>query len=339
MGLTIQLPTADDAARVYCADVLEFLARLPDDAVDLLMTSPPYLEARSYGIKAGRKLEEWVSWMRAVVEVAAPKVRGLIAINCEGQTRDFRYLPAPFLLIGDMHRAGFNLRKPCVYKRNGIPGSGGAEWLRNDWEPIICVTRPGPLPWSDNTACGHPPKFRPGGAMSYRNAEGVRKNDRDAKRKGRVAEARAEGLRVDTTGSRRKPNGDREHQLYVSPDLANPGNVIDCGAVGGGRMGDQFAHENEAPFPEDLPAFFVKSFCPPGGVVCDPFCGSGTVAKVAVVNGRLFVGCDVRQSQVDLTTRRLAGPLGVGGLFGPPVPPAPALASLFPGGPAAPDPE
>ena len=50
----------------------------------------------------------------------------------------------------------------------------------------------------------------------------------------------------------------------------------------------------------------MKSFCPPGGLVCDVFSGSGTTAKVALANGRRFVGCDVRESQVELTRRRVA---------------------------------
>ena len=70
-------------------------------------------------------------------------------------------------------------------------------------------------------------------------------------------------------------------------------------------MGHPLAHENEAPFPETLAEFFVRSFCQPGGLVLDPFCGSGTVLAVAKKHGRQAIGIDIRQSQVDLTRRRL----------------------------------
>jgi len=40
--------------------------------------------------------------------------------------------------------------------------------------------------------------------------------------------------------------------------------------------------------------------------VADPFSGSGTTGKMAVMHGRLFTGCDLRASQVKLTQRRLA---------------------------------
>lgn len=303
----MKMPTTDEPAVVVCGDALAFLAALPDDSVDLLFTSPPYLEARTYGIGAGRKLDDWVAWMTEVVRAAAPKVKGLIAINCEGQTRNYRYLPAPFLLMADLHRAGFNLRKPVVYERDGIPGSGGPDWLKNRWEPIVCVTRPGRLPWSDNTACGKAPKYGPGGVPSHRLTNGTRANQakvRELVSAGMTqrAAARKIGLPMTTTTSGTDDGGVVVIPTYIPPDIANPGNIIDCGA----DTYHGFGNESEAPFPLALPEFFVRSFCPPDGVVCDPFVGSGTTAHAALEHRRRFVGCDVRESQVALTLRRLA---------------------------------
>lgn len=333
-----------------CADALAWGASLPNDSIDLLKCSPPYMRARTYGRDdVARDLDEWVAWMVEFVKVFSPKVNGLIAINCEGQTREYRYQPAPFLLAADLHRAGFNLRKPPIFHRVGIPGSGGPDWLRNDYEPIICVTRPGRLPWSDNTACGHPPKWAPDGAMGYRNKDGDRKNavpkvgsengditPRSRKARGEarrkaVEEGRGQKMRVIDSGEWADSTTKREWN-YVPPAVTNPGNTLEAKytaeevrdllahlgiadealpellriKVGGGLMWHPLAHENEAPFPLALPEFFVKSFCPPDGVVCDPFDGSGTTCHAAVVNGRRFIGCDIRESQVDLVRRRMA---------------------------------
>ncbi len=71
------------------------------------------------------------------------------------------------------------------------------------------------------------------------------------------------------------------------------------------HIGDYRAHENEAPFPESLVEPFIKCFCPPGGTVLDPFCGSGTSGAVAIRLGRQFTGCDVRESQVGLSQKRV----------------------------------
>lgn len=102
-----------------------------------------------------------------------------------------------------------------------------------------------------------------------------------------------------------QPSGKLEVQRYKHPEKANPGNVIRC-KVGGGLMGSDLAHENEAPFPESLVEPFVLSFCPPDGTVLDPFCGSGTTLAVAAKHGRKFMGCDLRPSQVAIASRRLS---------------------------------
>lgn len=89
--------------------------------------------------------------------------------------------------------------------------------------------------------------------------------------------------------------------------MANPGNIIDCGAAGGGNMGNDICHGNEAPYPEQLAEFFVRSFAEPGSVVLDPFSGSGTTVAVAHRWKRRGIGIDLRQSQVELGRRRLSG--------------------------------
>lgn len=90
----------------------------------------------------------------------------------------------------------------------------------------------------------------------------------------------------------------------VAELLADPGDVVKC-LVGGGVMGDDLCHDNEAPFPEYLAEFFVRSYCKEAGTVLDPFCGSGTVCKVAERWGRNFIGIDAREEMASLTRRRL----------------------------------
>ena len=159
------------------------------------------------------------------------------------------------------------LRKPPLYVRDGIPGSGGSDWLANKYEFILCCTNGGKLKWSNPSIMGHRP---------------VRKSGRFT--------------------THRQQNGARVRRRYRAPDLANPGNLIDCGA------GTQFGlgNHNEAPFPKYLVEFFVRSFCPPGGTVLDIFCGSGTTLAVAKRFGRNAIGIDIRESQVELSRRRVA---------------------------------
>lgn len=287
------------------ADVL----RLPlaDKSVDLVFCSPPYEAARTYGIDFSLRGQAWVDWAVAGFMECLRVCRGLVAWNVEGQTRDFRYSATPALFMADLHRAGVHLRKPPIFKRVGIPGSGGPDWLRNDYEFIVCGTSGGKLPWSDNTAMGHPPRWAPGGAMSHRLGDGSRTNQwgkatiDDDGTPGAWSERQADGT-LKTT--RRKPSH-KTVRKYDGTTLANPGNVIKC-TVGFGHLGDKRAHENEAPFPEKLAEFFVRSFCPPSGIVLDPFGGSGTTLAVAKQWRRKGISCDIRWSQCELMKRRVA---------------------------------
>lgn len=246
----------------------------PDDSFDLVFCSPPYEAQRKYAeLSFNLRGEDWVEWAVECYIECLRVSRGLVAWVVEGSTKNFCYSSTPFLLHADLYRRGYKMRKPCVYKRNGIPGTGGPEWLRNDWEPIICGTKNGRLPWADPTALGAPPKHA------------------------RAASAYC---------SNRNPSDGRIQQGYTDPELANPGNVIE-GLVGSGHMGWAGAHHNEAPFPEWIADFFVRSFCPPGGGVLDPFSGSGTTVAAAVKAGRRGIGIDARESQRLLAETRLMG--------------------------------
>lgn len=243
-----------------------------DGVFDLVFCSPPYESQRTYG-EVGFSLEgdDWVQWAADCFMECLRVCNGLVAWVCEGRQQDFSYSYTPFLLGAELQRRGAKLRKPVVYARQGIPGSGGTDWLRNDWEPIICATKNGKLPWFDISETGTKP---------------VQNKERAA--------------------TNRHKNGTRKELVYFDPEYANPGNIIE-GRVGAGQMGWKDATQNEAPFPEWLAEFFIKTFCPPGGCVLDPFSGSGTTVAMAIKNGRSGVGIDLRESQVWLGETRLMG--------------------------------
>jgi hypothetical protein len=412
---------------VVCGDSLKVMRSLPDNCAACVFGSPPYESQRTYSIGFDLKGQAWVDWL---VEFYREGIRlaPMVAFVVEGFTKNFRWSATPSLLEADLHRAGFNLRHPYAFYRIGIPGSGGPDYMRNDHERIIVVTRPGKLPWSDNTSCGHPPKWAPGGDMSYRLTDGTRRNQWGGGEKSAGNERNAEGERRpagrpshvislvgdepeeqpslleedpwgkrgrgNNLGGRRKDgskllgtNAERDEygftphdgepsptarangakrkktrlgrnmanvegstkgscagrrvprgtnvngevlteDAYLPPAKANPGNVlqqsytalevaailrghglpegdIEKYIVGGGMMGDPAAHLSEAPFPESLCEHFILSYAPPGGLVIDPFSGSGSSVAVAVKNGRRGLGIDIRDEQVKIARRRV----------------------------------
>lgn len=313
-------------------------ARLPfaDLSFDLVLGSSPYCDARTYGINAQRNCLEWVEWMLQVTQEACRVSKGLVLWVATGVTRKWCYWPACEGLMWEWFKRGNQLWRPAFWHRDGIPGGGGKrvsdasgdgpQWLRPNVEYVMAFTNcPKRVPWAEATANGHPPKWQPGGDISYRLANGERVNEVLVKEK-KWANKKGErcvnrdpmgftngGRGKDANGKKKTTrrcargheNGDvRQDDLYTPPVLANPGCLIQGIKVGGGLMGHQLAHENEAPFPLKLAQYFIRGWCPPGGLVLDPFSGSGTVVHAAATLGRRGVGCDLRFSQCELGRRR-----------------------------------
>lgn len=304
--MQIDLP----AGTIEQGDSLEVLRRRPENSVDLVFGSGPYGKQRRYAGEPGVTAmagEAWVSWMAEVFAESCRVSRGLVAYVVNGSTKEFSNDMTPFLLAADLKRSQscpacgrricpglgavgdfcsypsckalttsgaptFRVRKPPLFCRWGTCGSGSVDWFRDNYELIICATRwdVKRLPYGTPVNIGKSPKYASGGPATSRG-----KDDRRTKAK-----------------------------KYAKPKIANPGNVL-WHNVGKGHMGSDLSGENEAPFPQTLARDFILMFCPPGGIVLDPFVGSGTTPAAAVETGRRFYCSDVRESQVELASRRV----------------------------------
>jgi hypothetical protein len=241
------------------AEHLPFL----DRSFDLVFGSPPYPDARLYledgeNLGIARGCGEWIAWMLRVTEEALRVSRGLVCWVVGGKTEGRNYQPGPEGLLYEWCKRGRSAYRPFFWQRPGIPGSGGDQWYASRVEYVLAFKRPGPLPWAVPLANGHEPVYGLGGPMSYRNRDGSREY----------------------------------HRGYRPPPLANPGNLYRTGS-GKNHLGSELALHNEAPFPEDLAAWFIRSHCPPGGLVLDAFGGSGTTVAAALKEGRRGVSLDL----------------------------------------------
>jgi hypothetical protein len=322
------MPTPARFALV-CGDAAEVLPHWPDCSVDLVFFSPPYEAQRTYekGMPGRKKFklsqQGWVDWLAPIVVQCARLSRGLVCVNMSSPVVDRKYTAAVEWLVADLTRVHGLVCGPSPYawtKPAGTPGSGRQHYQRRDWEPIYTFAHPdrlaagGPagevLFWTDNTAFGAPPKYAPGGEFSHRRTDGTRVNQWGSgpnsmgggtKPDGSKQKAGRRGHRV---LSRRRPYDAMGESVYSPPVIANPGNVI-LASVGGNHLGSKSAHKGEAPMPVAVAERLVCWFCPPGGVVLDPFAGTGTTLHAALDHGRRGVGIDVRASQVEIAARRL----------------------------------
>lgn len=80
-------------------------------------------------------------------------------------------------------------------------------------------------------------------------------------------------------------------------------------AVGGGGL------DHPAPFPEALARDHILSWSSPGDVVLAPFAGSGTTGKMALQNGREFIGIEIAAEYIPIIRARCESALQAAPLF------------------------
>ena len=64
--------------------------------------------------------------------------------------------------------------------------------------------------------------------------------------------------------------------------------------------------KTSAHFPDKIPLDFIPTFCPEGGIVLDPFIGSGTTAYIAKKLNRHFIGFDISEEYCSVANERLS---------------------------------
>lgn len=256
--------------QILLGDCIEQMNLLPEKCADVVIGSPPYAEkGKRYGEHWSMPTEKWVPWMVDVTTAAVRITRNVVVWVVNGSVKDGRYLPACEGLVWELHKLGVRCERPAIWHKNAPPSR--KDWFGNDWEFCLAFRPEDSTRYWNWEAIAEPPKFKSGGRFRQRDANGERK-----------------------IGSE-----------YPQSKLARPRDVLRV-TVGGGHLGSKLAHDNEAPFPERIVHPFIATCCPPDGLVVDPLCGSGTSLAVAKKLGRKWIGIEVRESQVELSRRRLA---------------------------------
>lgn len=256
---------------LYHADFAATCAKVAEEGgADLIAFSPPYCDARTYGMACDWGMEEYARLGDAVF--AALKPGGHALVNVDAPVREWR--PGfgtergfhPWRLMLDWaERVGFRVVDRLAFGRQGQPGLFHGR-LRNDWEPLIWFQRPG--------AVGY---FEP-----------------------RTIAAKSKGWKA-CNGGARKSSGELVVSSRTTPETVLPGTVWAYGGTGGGHSGAPDIEDQNHParWPYRLARDIVVCFCPPGGLVVDPFVGGGTTAAAAIAEGRRFTGGDLGARQTD----------------------------------------
>lgn len=250
---------------IQCIDCVEALKKLPDNCIDLVVTSPPYDEIRDYN---GFKFDLHATG-KELFRVL--KEGGVAAMVIQDQTKNFAKTLTSFRTILDWcDDVGFRLFETVIYRKHGTEGAWWKYRFRVDHEYM--------------------PIFLKGAKPQYFNKEPLKIPSKH-------------GGKVMTGSGNRKTNGE------TTKTVTRPINTMKCrGTIWNYLMAgdkDTIKRKHPAVFPDKIPFDFIQCFCPPDGVVLDPFIGCGSTAVVAKQLNRKYIGFDISEEYCELAKERI----------------------------------
>ena len=251
--------------KIICGDSAEILKGIPDNSIDLVVTSPPYDDLRDYN---GFTLD-----LHTIGEEIhrVLKPGGICAMVIQDSTKNFGKSLTSFRTILDWcDNIGFKLFECCIYHKQGAEGAWWNKRFRVDHEYM--------------------PIFLKGDRPQYFNKEPLKIPSKH-------------GGKVMTGCATRKTDGTTEKSKTVKINIMKcRGTVWDY--INGGDK-NPLKRKHPATFPDKIPYDFIQCFCPENGIVLDPFIGCGSTAVMAKKLGRKYVGIDISQEYCDLAEERI----------------------------------
>lgn len=250
---------------IVCEDNVNYMKTLPDNSIDCVVTSPPYDGLRDYN---GFKMDlhkVGTELFRVI------KPGGIVAVVIQDSTIDGHKSLTSFRMIVDWcDNIGFGLFENCIYRRQGVEGAWWKKRFRVDHEYI--------------------PIFIKGKRPAYFNKETLKIPSKH-------------GGKTLVGAAVRKKDGTQEKSrpIFINP-MKCRGTVWDYNECGDGS---KLKHQHPATFPNKLPLDIIECFCPIGGIVLDPFNGSGTTCVAAKSSERHYIGIDVSNEYCDIAKKRI----------------------------------
>nr|WP_155073651.1 site-specific DNA-methyltransferase [Streptomyces taklimakanensis] len=292
-------------------DALDVLRTLPDGSVDCIVTSPPYYGLRDYGTEGQYGLEStpaaYVETMRQVFAEARRVLAddGTLWLNLGDS---YAYPPGSAGRQGNGQREGLRGTRDVPPKNLlGIPWRTAFALQDDGW-----ILRSEVI-WAKRNIMPEAVKDRP--TRAHEQVFLFTKQPRYF--------YDADAIREESTSTAQEAHNQRYARQYEAHTVraaatGQPGNVNNVGIHSrpgkGGRNARSVWTISQRPnpqahfatFPIDLPIRCIKAGCKPGGVVLDPFSGSGTTGAAARQLGRKYVGIDLNPAYHDLAKARFA---------------------------------
>src|SRR3990167_2433430 len=246
---------------IYNEDCLLTMKRMPNDFVDMTLTSPPYDNLRDY---KGYTFD-FESIAKELFRIT--KQGGVVVWVVGDATINGSESGTSFKQALFFKEIGFNLHDTMIWRKTTVPQSGNR--YEPEFEYMFILSK------------GAPKTFNP------IKIQKIYKDNREFR-----------------NGQRNKDG--TFDQLKVGQQKDKPmGNIWAISTGGGIATADKYAYEHPAIFPEKLAAQHIVSWSNEKEIVYDPFIGSGTTGKMAVLLKRNYIGSEISAEYTKLAEDRI----------------------------------
>lgn len=251
---------------LFNGDCRKLLKRLPDESVDLVVTSPPYCIGKAYedphdDIETFRKQHQDIfSDLYRVV-----KPGGSICWQIGYHVSDKCVVPLDYIIYDIFTSMSEELDNPLILRNRIVwtfgHGLNSTTRFSGRHEMILWFTK---------------------GLQTIFNLDEVRIPQKYP--------------------GKRFYKGPNKGQLSGNPMGKNPSDVWDIPNVKAKHIEKT---DHPCQFPVAIPQRLIKALTNKNGLVLDPFMGSGTTGVAALIEGRRFVGSEIQKSYFDISVERI----------------------------------
>lgn len=252
--------------KIYNEDCLEGMKRIPDCSIDLTVTSPPYDDLRKYN---------GFSWdFEGVAQelFRVTKDGGIVVWIVGDKVEKGSESCSSFRQALYFKDVGFNLHDTMIYEKSTAPFPEQTRYVQK-FEYMFVLSK------------GKPKTHNLQKEIAESNLKRLGKKD----------------------GTYRSDDGEMTKGKYESrKKYKTKGNIWRYAVGMNCSTKDKIAFQHPAIFPEKLVEDHIISWSNPLDVVLDPFMGSGTTAKMALLNDRNYVGFELSDTYCEIANERIA---------------------------------